>query len=82
MSTHTIYMKDGVKMMRPVHNREEYLALRNGGVGHVQVRDGLLKLAVLDFGHGDERLLVQLIRLVESPKRHADERPVVVESAK
>ena len=31
MSTHTIYMKDGVKMMRPVHNREEYLALRNGG---------------------------------------------------
>ena len=31
MSTHTIYMKDGVKMMRPVHNREEYLALRNSG---------------------------------------------------
>ena len=31
MSTHMIYMKDGVKMMRPVHNREEYLKLRNGG---------------------------------------------------
>ena len=26
-----IYYKDGVKMMRPVHTREEYLALRNGG---------------------------------------------------
>ena len=26
-----IYYKDGVKMMRPVHSREEYLALRNGG---------------------------------------------------
>jgi hypothetical protein len=26
-----IYYKDGVKMMRPVQNREEYLALRNGG---------------------------------------------------
>ena len=26
-----IYYKDGVKMMRPVHSREEYLSLRNGG---------------------------------------------------
>ncbi len=26
-----IYLKDGVKYMRPVHTREEYLALRNGG---------------------------------------------------
>jgi len=26
-----IYYKDGVKMMRPIHTREEYLALRNGG---------------------------------------------------
>ena len=26
-----IYYKDGLKMMRPVHSREEYLALRNGG---------------------------------------------------
>ena len=26
-----IYYKDGVKMMRPVQNREEYMALRNGG---------------------------------------------------
>ena len=26
-----IYYNDGVKKMRPVHSREEYLALRNGG---------------------------------------------------
>ena len=31
MSVHMIYYKDGVKMMRPVHTREEYMALRNGG---------------------------------------------------
>ncbi|WP_033148587.1 DUF3987 domain-containing protein [Prevotella sp. P6B1] len=31
MSTHLIYYKDGVKMMRPVRSREEYMALRNGG---------------------------------------------------
>ncbi|WP_231480202.1 DUF3987 domain-containing protein, partial [Prevotella sp. P6B4] len=28
---HLIYYKDGVKMMRPVRSREEYMALRNGG---------------------------------------------------
>ncbi len=33
MSVHTIYYKDGVKTkyLRPVLNREEYMALRNGG---------------------------------------------------
>ena len=31
MSVHNISYKDGVKMMRPVHTREEYLALRSGG---------------------------------------------------
>ena len=29
MSVHNIFYKDGVKMMRPVYTREEYLALRN-----------------------------------------------------
>ena len=29
MSTHYVYTKDGVKYMRPVHTREEYMALRN-----------------------------------------------------
>jgi len=31
MSVHVIYYKDGVKMMRPVLTREEYLRLRDGG---------------------------------------------------
>ena len=31
MSVHIIYYKDGVKRMRPVLTREEYLSLRNGG---------------------------------------------------
>ena len=31
MSCHLVYVKDGVKYMRPVHSREEYMALRNGG---------------------------------------------------
>ena len=29
MSVHNIFYKGGVKMMRPVHTREEYMALRN-----------------------------------------------------
>jgi len=29
MSVHMIYYKDGAKMMRPIHSREEYLKLRN-----------------------------------------------------
>ena len=31
MSVHVIYKQNGAKMMRPVHSREEYLTLRNGG---------------------------------------------------
>ncbi|SHK78376.1 hypothetical protein SAMN05216463_11213 [Xylanibacter ruminicola] len=31
MSVHYIYVEDGVKKMRPIHSREEYLSLRNGG---------------------------------------------------
>ena len=32
MSVHYVYQKDGgAKFMRPIHSREEYLALRNGG---------------------------------------------------
>ena len=31
MSVHTINVKDGAKMMRPIHNREEFLAMRNSG---------------------------------------------------
>ena len=32
MSVHYVYKVDGgAKFMRPIHTREEYLALRNGG---------------------------------------------------
>ena len=32
MSVHYVYKRDGgAKFMRPIHSREEYLALRNGG---------------------------------------------------
>ena len=31
MSVHLIYYRDGVKMMRPIQNREEYLSERDGG---------------------------------------------------
>ena len=32
MSVHYVYKRDGgAKMMRPIHTREEYLSLRNGG---------------------------------------------------
>ena len=31
MSVHIVYKQNGVKMMRPVLTREEYMKLRNGG---------------------------------------------------
>ena len=43
MSTHYVYTKDGVKYMRPVHTREEYLSLRDGGEQQYlmhRIRDG------------------------------------------
>ena len=54
MSTHMIYMKDGVKMMRPVHNREEYLKLRNGG---------FQKENVARIRQGDEALKARLVQM-------------------
>ncbi len=38
MSVHIIYYKDGAKMMRPVHNREEYLKLRDSEEQQLVVR--------------------------------------------
>ena len=49
-----IYMKDGVKMMRPVHNREEYLKLRNGG---------FQKENVARIRQGDEALKASLVQM-------------------
>ena len=43
MSTHYVYTKDWVKYMRPVHTREEYLSLRDGGEQQYlmhRIRDG------------------------------------------
>ena len=47
-------MKDGVKMMRPVHTREEYLALRNGGSQVEYVKR---------IRAGEERLKPELVQM-------------------
>jgi len=49
-----IYLKDGVKYMRPVHTRDEYLALRNGGS---QV-DYMRRIRA-----GEERLKSELVQM-------------------
>ncbi len=54
MSVHMIYYKDGVKMMRPVLTREEYLALRNGG-GQ--------KSLVKRIRHGEDGRKSQLVQM-------------------
>ncbi len=56
MSVYTIVMKDGVKMMRPVLSREEYLALRNGGeqrsiVAAVRAGDESLKHRLVQMNY-------------------------------
>ena len=63
MSTHTIYYKDGVKMMRPVLTREEYLKLRNGGF---QVSN------VARIRQGDEALKSSLVQMNYSCLPNAD----------
>ena len=54
MSVHVIYMQNGVKMMRPVLSREEYLGLRNGGF---QVQN------VARIRQGDEALKSSLVQM-------------------
>jgi hypothetical protein len=54
MSTHYVYLKDGVKMMRPVNTREEYLALRNGGSQVEYVKR---------IRAGEERLKPELVQM-------------------
>ena len=56
MSVHMIYYKDGAKMMRPVHTRKEYLALRNGGeqqqlVQRIHGGDGALKASLVQMNY-------------------------------
>ena len=54
MSVHVIYMQNGVKMMRPVLTREEYLKLRNGG---------FQKENVARIRQGDEALKSSLVQM-------------------
>ena len=49
-----IFLKDGAKMMRPVLNREEYIALRNGGEQRANVA------AVRSGNESRKGLLVQM----------------------
>ncbi len=56
MSVHVIYKQNGVKMMRPVHNRAEYLKLRNGGfqkenVARIRQGDGALKASLVQMNY-------------------------------
>ena len=54
MSVHVIYKQNGVKMMRPVLTREEYLELRNVGF---QVEN------VARIRQGDEALKASLVQM-------------------
>jgi hypothetical protein len=63
MSVHTIYLKDGVKMMRPILTREEYLGLRNGGEQ---------KQLVARIRAGDEGLKSKLVQMNYSCLPNAD----------
>ena len=54
MSVHMIYYKNGVKMMRPVLSREDYLKLRNGGF---QVQN------VARIRQGDEAVKASLVQM-------------------
>ena len=56
MSVHVIYKQNGVKMMRPVLTREEYLELRNGGfqvenVARIRKGDEALKASLLQMNY-------------------------------
>ena len=56
MSVHIVYKQNGVKMMRPVPNREEYLSLRNGGfqkenVARIRKGDGALKASLVQMNY-------------------------------
>ena len=53
MSVHYIYIEGGAKKMRPIHSREEYLQLRNGG------EQKAILQAVRNGDEGRKRELVQ-----------------------
>ena len=56
MSVHIVYKQNGVKMMRPVLTREEYLGLRNGGfqqdnVARIRQGDEALKASLVQMNY-------------------------------
>ena len=56
MSVHMIYYNDGVKMMRPVLTREEYMKLRNGGfqqdnVARIRQGDEAVKSSLVQMNY-------------------------------
>ena len=63
MSCYYVYIKDGVKMMRPIHNREEFLGLRNGGEQ---------KQLVTRIRAGEEGLKSKLVQMNYSCLPNAD----------
>ena len=63
MSCYFVYVKDGVKHMRPIHSREEYLALRNGGE-----QPSLVKR----IRAGEDRLKYNLVQMNYSCLPNAD----------
>ena len=64
MSVHYVYKRDGgAKFMRPIHNRAEYLALRNGG----EQKPNLNRIR-----QGEERLKAELVQMNYSCLPNAD----------
>ena len=64
MSVHYVYKGDGgAKFMRPIHNREEYLALRNGGEQIPNLKR---------IRQGEERLKADLVQMNYSCLPNAD----------
>ena len=54
MSVHLVFKQNGVKMMRPVLTREEYMKLRNGGFS---------KTTVARIRQGDEAVKASLVQM-------------------
>ena len=56
MSVHIVYKQNGVKMMRPVLTREEYMKLRNGGfqqdnVARIRQGDEAVKTSLVQMNY-------------------------------
>ena len=63
MSCYYVYVKDGVKQMRPIQSREDYLSLRNGGQQPTLVKR---------IRAGEDRLKYDLVQMNYSCLPNAD----------